>query len=258
MSVPSPFRLFARPEGAQMTASELLFDQVSDGVPLSRKVVDRITEAVSRGQLKPGDRLPTEREMAVQFGVSRTAIRDAIKLLAGQGMLEVRRGAGIFISSREHVADRFADLLRIREGSIGDLFEIRKLIEVEAAGWAAERGTSEQVERIDAILDQARGAKGDPATLARLDAEFHLTIAEAARNAVLLRIMQNLLDLLASGRQESLRIKGRPEQSVGEHERIGDAIRQRDAAGARHAMWEHLDSVERSIRRHLQQGSPRV
>jgi GntR family transcriptional repressor for pyruvate dehydrogenase complex len=224
-----------------------LFGQVSDGVLLSQKVVAQISELVARGQLQPGDRLPTEREMAAQFGVSRTAVRDAIKLLAGRGILEVKRGAGIFIASREGVADHFALLLRIRQGSIEELFEVRKLIEVQAAGWAAERGSPEAIAAIQRVVAEAEAALDDPAALARCDAAFHVAVAAAARNGVLLRIMQNLLDLLASSREESLRIPGRAARSVGEHRTVLAAIERGDAAAARQRMWEHLDSVERAI-----------
>lgn len=223
------------------------FQPVSDRVPLSQKVVAQITEAITNGAFLAGDRLPTERELALQLGVSRTAIRDAIKLLAGQGLLVVTHGSGIFVASQELVADRLAALLTIRQGTLAELFEIRKLIEVEAAGWAARRGTPEQLEKLQAVVASAIQALDDPVALARYDVEFHVGVSAAAHNGVLLRIMLNLLDLLAEGRQESLRIPGRPARSAGEHAQILAAILERDATAARQQMWQHLDSVEHSV-----------
>ncbi len=223
------------------------FVPISDRIPLSQKVARQITEAIAKGELKVGDRLPTERDLALQLGVSRTAIRDAVKSLAGQGLLEVTHGSGIYVASHAHYTDRLAELLNIRQGSLAELFEIRKLIEVEAAGWAALRGSPEQLTHLERIAANANTSLDDPAALAQFDLDFHIGVAEAAQNGILLRIMLNLLDLLAEGRQESLRIPGRPARSAGEHSAIVAAILQRDANAARHQMWQHLDSVEHSV-----------
>src|SRR5262249_26450370 len=118
--------------------------------------------------------------------------RDAIKLLAGQGLLVVTHGSGIFVASQELVTDRLAALLTIRQGTIAELFEIRKLIEVEAAGWAAQRGTPEQLGKLQMIIASAHQALDEPVALARYDVEFHVGVAAAAHNGVLLRIRNDL------------------------------------------------------------------
>jgi len=223
------------------------FGYGSDRLPIGQKLAAQISESIAKGQFKPGDRLPTERELALQLGVSRTAIRDAIKLLAGQGIVKVTHGSGIYVTNEDGVTSQIANLLTIRQGSLKELFEVRKLIEVEAAAWAAERGQPQNLQKIRSIVEQANQALTSPLALAQLDAKFHLAVAEAAGNSILLRVMLNLLDLLADARKESLSIPGRPARSAGEHNELAEAILDHDVTQARHLMWRHLVSVEESI-----------
>lgn len=223
------------------------FGYASDRIPIGQKLAAQISEEIAKGKFKPGDRLPPERELAIQLGVSRTAIRDAIKLLAGQGILNVTHGSGIYVASEDRVTSQISNLLTIRQGSLRELFEVRKLIEVEAAGWAAERSQPHNLEKIKSIVERANNALDNPGALARLDAEFHLAVAEAGGNSILLGVMLNLLDLLADARKESLSIPGRPARSAGEHNKLAEAIFSHDAAQARQLMWQHLASVEESI-----------
>jgi len=224
----------------------------SDHVSIGQKLAAQLSEEIAKGKFKPGDRLPPERELALQLGVSRTAIRDAIKLLAGQGILKVTHGSGIYVANQDRITGQIANLLTVREGSLRELFEVRKLIEVEAAGWAAERGQPQGFDKIKKIVEQANQALHDPASLARLDAAFHLAVIEAGGNTILLRVMLNLLDLLADARKESLSIPGRPARSAGEHNDLAHAILSNDPAGARRLMLRHLTSVEESIMNGLQ------
>lgn len=131
-----------------MEPSKETFGFVSDRIPIGQKLAAQISEEIAKGKFKPGDRLPTERELALQLGVSRTVIRDAIKLLAGQGILKVTHGSGIYVANEDRVTSQIANLLTIRQGSLRELFEVRKLIEVEAAGWAAERSQPQNLEKI--------------------------------------------------------------------------------------------------------------
>lgn len=224
-----------------------MFESVSDKTALSEKIISQITDALVRGELKPGERLPTERDLAVQFGVSRTVIRDAVKTLAGRGILHVRHGAGIFIAATEEGSGGLSGLLPLEGSGLKDLFGVRRVLEVEGAGWAAEERTEHHVERLRSILENASQHTNEPEVLSERDAQFHVAIAEASRNLVLVRVMLTLLDLLAKARLETLSITGRPELSLEQHGRIVEAIESGEAAAAREAMQRHLDSVEAAV-----------
>lgn len=220
-----------------------MFEQISDNVALSQKIVAQVTDAIVRGELKPGDRIPTERDLAVVFGVSRTAIRDAIKILSGRGVLDVRHGVGIFVAS----ADPEVNSLAFAGAKIQDLFEIRQTLETQAASWAAQRGTPEHIQRLRNIIDEARRNADMLTILAEKDAQFHMAIAEASENMLLVKVMWMLLDALAEGRQQSLTIPNRALASLDEHEQIVNAIEAGHAAEAAKAMEFHLHSVRRAI-----------
>lgn len=213
------------------------------------KVVLQIRAAIRNGDLKPGDRLPPERKLAEIFGTSRTIVREAMKVLAAQGLVEIRHGQGMF------VVDRGSDLSLPRPGEPGnlrDLFEIRKVLEIQAAAWAALRAPEERVRRLaeelDAVEREVRARDtGRLLLLGEHDTKFHLAIAEASGNRVLVRVMRDLLDLLAESRAKAWSIPGRPLRSLEEHRRIVGAIAGRDPDRAKVAMYAHLDNVERDI-----------
>ncbi|MCA3749103.1 MAG: FadR family transcriptional regulator [Rubrobacter sp.] len=224
-----------------------MFRPVSDKRALSERVISQIADAVIQGELKPGQRLPTERELAEQFGVSRTVVRDAIKTLSGRGMLRVRQGAGIFVATSEERMERELGLLPLEGAGLRDLFEVRKVLEAQAAEWAAQRRSAHHVERLRRILREAREHQDELAVLSERDARFHVGVAEASQNLVLVRVMLTLLDLLAASRLRSLGIPGRPQLSLEQHARVLEAIEQRDPHEARRAMLFHLASVEAAI-----------
>lgn len=228
-----------------------MFGPISDNIALSQKIVAQVTDAIVRGELKPGDRLPPERELAVQFQVSRTAIRDAIKILSGRGLLTVKHGVGIFVAEPRPSSLDEGGVLDISNGSIRDLFEIRKTLETQAAFWAAARATDAHLQRLSNIMEEAKTHTDDLAVLSACDAQFHVAVAEASQNMVLVKVMWALLDLLAEARRESLRIPNRAVASLHEHEQIVEAIVSRDAERARRVMLRHLDSVEYAIQNSL-------
>ncbi|WAH38382.1 FadR/GntR family transcriptional regulator [Alicyclobacillus dauci] len=221
-----------------------MFQPVSDNMALSQKIVSQFTDAMIRGELKPGDRIPPERELATMFGVSRTAIRDAIKILSGQGLLQVRHGVGIFVTAGKPMS---SDVFDVTHGNLRDLFDIRKVLETEAAAWAATRAEPDHIARLESILQDALDHQSDLARLAERDAQFHVAVAEASQNMLLVRVMWTLLDALAESRQASLSVPNRAQQSLLEHKTIVDAIRQHDVQSARAAMHLHLSSVEESV-----------
>ena len=226
----------------------IVFEPVHDNRALSEKIIAQISDALVSGELKPGDRLPPERELAEQFGVSRTVIRDAVKTLAGRGILHVKHGAGIFVTTSEENAmgrlGALSDILPLQGVSLRDLFEVRKVLEAEGAEWAARRRNDYHLERLRGILEDAHRNSENLEVLSERDAQFHVAIAEASQNLVLVRVMLTLLDLLAQSRRESLSIPGRAKLSLKDYERIVEEIEAQRHEGARETMLEHLTSVE--------------
>jgi GntR family transcriptional regulator, transcriptional repressor for pyruvate dehydrogenase complex len=230
-----------------------MFEKIPDTRALSERIISQISDAIISGGLKPGDRLPAERVMAEQFGVSRTVVRDAIKTLSGRGILQVRRGAGISVTTAEEsMMGRLGELsnaLPLQGTGVRDLFDVRKVLEAHGAEWAALRRSSHHIDRLKSLLNEARENTDDLDILSTKDAQFHVAIAEASQNLVQVRVMLTLLDLLERARRESLSIPGRPVLSLDQHQRIVEAIEARDPALAHDAMVEHLSSVEEEILR---------
>jgi GntR family transcriptional repressor for pyruvate dehydrogenase complex len=227
------------------------FDRIPDNRALSERITSQISDAIISGALKPADRLPPERELAEQFGVSRTVVRDAIKMLSGRGVLQVRRGAGIFVATAEQTAmgrlGQLANVLPLQGAGLRDLFDVRKVLEAQGTEWAAQRRSAHHVERLRSIVEDAHRRSGDLNVLSERDAQFHVAVAEASQNPVLVRVMFTLLDLLEAARRESLSIPGRPGLSLSQHENVLREIEARDPGAARRAMTEHLTSVEQAI-----------
>jgi GntR family transcriptional regulator, transcriptional repressor for pyruvate dehydrogenase complex len=220
---------------------------------LYNRIADEIRTALLEGRLKPGDRLPPERELCRQLGVSRTSLREAMKVLAGNGLVTSRQGGGTFIADGDPhwLAEGLARTVLLDQTALGDLFELRRTLETEAASWAATRATPEQLAALATLL-HACAARAEAGTLATgdymdYDQRFHALVAGASGNALLVRLMSQLIDVLRLSRDRSLRVPGRADQSVREHLAILAALEQRDPAAARQRMLDHITSVEQSI-----------
>lgn len=219
------------------------------------KVIAELKKGIMHGELKPGDKLPSERELAGMLGVSRTSLREALRLLEVSGVVTIKHGQGVFIANNDpdEYMRKFISHIFVDEKKIEELFQIRKLIETEATVWACQNGTDEQLKKIYNLVQETiyildNSSKGDfLAVLAKQDGKFHHLLAEAANNSVLGNIMDNLLDLLADSRARAASVKGRPQKSLQEHLKIAEALLERDGEKARRAMLDHLEAVERDV-----------
>jgi GntR family transcriptional repressor for pyruvate dehydrogenase complex len=234
----------------------MIFQPVNDAQrSLDGRVVTYIRELVERGELVPGDRLPPERELATQLGVSRTALREALHTLAAQGLVDLRHGRGVFITggSAQAAAQRLSQSLSADDhaGRLHDLFEIRRILEGSAAEWAAQRATDTQIQELRALLEKAApffdAGPIDAALAGAFDAQFHALIAASTGNRTLMHLMAALVDELTAARSKSLAIPGRARRSFYQHIAVVDAIAARAPAAARACMLEHLNDVEQSI-----------
>jgi GntR family transcriptional repressor for pyruvate dehydrogenase complex len=185
-----------------------VFKPVRDSRSHSDKIIEQIVDALLRGDLKPGDRLPTERDLATSFSVSRTVVREAVKILAGRGVVEVRHGSGIYIAADEATVLERLDQVNLQDALLIDLFAVRKVLETKIASLAALRRTGRQ-DHLREIVAEARLNAGDVAAVSLLDADFHLTLARASCNLVLIKLMLTVLDLLARSREQTLSVEGR-------------------------------------------------
>lgn len=227
-----------------------MFEPVKSYGNLSEGIVNQIMQVVNIGELKPGDKLPPEREMCTMFSVSRTVIRDALKTLVGLGVVTIRHGLGAYINEVDGAEDvsRLASLLQISRGTIEELFQVREVLESQAVIWCTQNANEQDLQQLEQIVRKGKelGDAGE-SKLALLDAEFHLKIAEAAGNRVLMRLMINLLDLLGENRARVLMVPGRQRLSVLDHETIVEALNQRDPKLAHQSMLSHLANVREAI-----------
>ena len=217
------------------------------------QIVDQIGQLVARGQLKPGDRLPSERELVERFQVSRASIREAISALEMMGLIEVRSGEGTYIRqvNIESVVTPLAWMLFIEKDTDLELYETRKILEVQAAGLAAER--AEEVE-INEMFEALEIMRKDLELLhlgEEADHHFHYAIARATHNKILFRLMNTLSDTmrksLKSSRSKLYEHEETPEKLYDEHFRIYEAIKNHDAEKAQKLMLDHLVGVENHL-----------
>ena len=220
---------------------------------LYEQVVKQIQRLIVEELLKPGDKLPPERELAELFQVSRSSVRDAIRTLELMGLVEPRQGEGTVVrdgSAGSAVNPLFTMLVRKRE-MVSELLDVRKMLEPPLAARAAAHASAEDIAYLEDIL-RRQGEKVCRGELAiEEDSEFHYTIARAAKNSVVLKVLDVLMDLLRESRERTLQVEGRLQRSFAGHRRILQAIQRHDAAAAEAAMHQHVEEIEELILKKL-------
>lgn len=216
------------------------------------RVYEEVAKQIERlilKKLQPGDKLPSERELAELLRVSRGSIRDAIRSLELVGLVEARQGAGTIVReiSIDSLANPFANALKRRKELVGELLDFRKMLEPPLAARAATHASPEEILEMEEILrrQDEKQHKGDAAVAE--DTEFHYSIALASDNSVVLKVIDILMDLLRDTRARSLQVEGRPQKSLSGHRRILAAIKRHDAEAAKAAMRRHLEDVEEMV-----------
>jgi len=213
------------------------------------EIVSKIKDMVEKGRFKSGDQLPVERELAEVFRVSRSSVREALRSLESQGFIESRQGDGTYIASQpiEALVSPLASVIFTEKDDQMELFEMRRMIEPDLAYLAAERATEEEIDMMGKVLDlqEEMIARGESGT--DVDKNFHYIMARAAKNKVLLRIADNVIDLLAESREQYLQVEGRPQKSILRHREVLEAIRAREPGRAEKCMLEHLMDIETSL-----------
>ena len=221
---------------------------------VSDEIYEQLRNLVIKGELKPGSKLPPERDLAVHLGVSRPSLREALNKLESQGFIEQIQGDGTYIKSftQDHLDSAIDEFIK-NEDAIFDLLEVRKTLETWSAYYAAQRVTSEQLKEIKKYLDELKDAvdKGDTGHIA--DVNFHYTITYAASNVLQTHLMRNIHDWVerVSYKVRSQMHMNKEEQNALylQHCKIYDAIKAKNPEGAYNAMKEHLDYVDEHMKK---------
>ncbi|CAG9170423.1 HTH-type transcriptional regulator LutR [Cupriavidus laharis] len=225
------------------------------GRTLAEEVVSGLTESIRQGQLKPGDKLPTESEVMASFGVSRTVVREALSRLQASGLVETRHGIGTFVLERPAETP---SPFRIDPATMGTamdvlaMLEFRVSLEAEAAGLAASRRSDEQLATMRRALDTMRRSATEGSDAVGADFEFHLSIARATGNRYFTDIMGHLGTMLIPRSRLQVNSQERVqylERVHFEHENIYDAIERRDPEAAKAAMRMHLTNSRERLRK---------
>lgn len=213
---------------------------------LYEQIVQQIEDSILKGVLKPGDQLPAERELALRFGVSRTAVREAVKALREKGLVEAYSGKGTFITNGTSQAIRQSLDLLIRigqnEGAL-HLSELRLILEPEIAGLASKRIEDQLLATMREAVATMDRSLHDPEAYIEADLDFHLALAEAAGNPLILSLLDSIVGLLREQRMRIFAVDGGPERGQFHHKRILAAVERRDADAARELMRDHLRQV---------------
>jgi GntR family transcriptional repressor for pyruvate dehydrogenase complex len=221
--------------------------------------VRQIEDLIMKGTLKPGDQLPAERDLAERFGVSRTAVREAVKALREKGLVEAFSGRGTFVTdgTTQSIRESLDRMIKIGqpEGSL-QLAEVRAILEPEIAALAALRGDDADRKALRAAYEKMELNRKDPDGFIEADLDFHLALAEAAANPVILSLIDSIVGVLREQRVKIFNVAGGAQRGQFHHKRILEAVEAQDGSAARAAMQEHLEQVREDTNLALKQQPP--
>jgi len=215
------------------------------------RVASLISREIVEGRIKPGDRLPTEQALADSLGVSRNVVREAIARLRSEGIVRSRQGVGVFVMERDARSTLRIDPEALSDrAAFKDLFELRRILEVNAAGLAAERHSQDALARIAAAVKRMRAAHGEGEATVDADLQFHRAVAAATRNAYIETfvgfISEQVRDTIVTTRAGNDPAGGALE-ACEEHEKVYEEIARGDPAAARQAMERHIFCAARRL-----------
>lgn len=224
---------------------ESLFSPIKEAGNLSDRIVTLIEDLIDSQALEEGQRLPPERDLALMLGVSRPALREAVKTLEAHQRLVVKHGQGVFVGLNKSnlVRQRLLNL----EVSLMELFAMRRVLESNAATWAAATATDMEIAQLEKVMLEQERAYLEPDNLEQLktvDAAFHQTVVAMAKNRFLTQTFEVLQEMIGEGMETTLRIPDRLKVSEMDHRRIYDAIRDHDPEAAAAAAASHIDGAK--------------
>ena len=230
-----------------------LFSRVSVG-RISEIIVEQIRLLMRQGQLKPGDRLPSERDLCERFGVSRVTVREALRMLESSGLVEIRVGArgGAFVTapSSDRVGEGLADLLTLSVISAADVTEVRMMLEAGIVPLVCERATEEDLAALDEICRRSEAALASGDYTMNMSLEFHIRVAQATHNPAIAVLVESFSGpILMSLQQAHEAAPEMGERGTREHEEFIAAVRRRDVDTASRIMLEHLERTAHRLGR---------
>lgn len=239
----------------EISGSVRMFKTIERSATLVHHVIGQIEQLIEAGRLRPGDRLAPERELARQFGVSRTVVREAVRSLVARGLLEVRPGSGTVISSpsADSVARSLALFLRAGrpEFDCEKVMELRRVLEIANAGLAAQRRTVEDLLAMERILHEEAVATNDRYRFAEYDVAFHAAVAQATHNELFALMLDSIADILLTWREVTFDVPGTPARALMYHTSVYEQIKAGNAEAARASMRDHLVESEDTMRKAL-------
>jgi len=221
------------------------------GRRMAEAVIEQLVALIQQGRLRPGDRLPAERELARELGVSRAVVREALVYLQQAGLVRTRQGSGTYVADALGATGSLAAPPPEAQQDLVWLFELRMGVEGEAAALAAQRAGRRDRKRLAAALERLTAEVEAGRLGVEADFDFHLAVAAASGNPYLVRSLNVMTDLLVRSvtvsRARSLAVPGLPAAVVGEHRAVYERIAAGDAQGARQAMRDHLQAALRRL-----------
>ena len=217
-------------------------------VGMAKSIADEIRREISLSQMSPGEKLPTDSTLMERFGVGRSTVREAIKLLEAENIVEIRRGKGSFVASKTGIAQdplglRFAEKSNLLE----ELMEVRLLLEPGIAESAAQRRTQEDLRRMEEAVRTMAQLAAEGRDYDAADYRFHIAVAESTHNSVLQRIFPVIVEAIERGYEETAHVHGSVERALFYHRGILDAIRSQDSAIAGKLARLHIEQSLRDI-----------
>lgn len=212
------------------------------------QVIEQIKEKIKSGELKKGDKLPSEREMAEALCVSRTSVREAVKALEVVGLIESRQGAGNFIKTNfdNSLFEPLSVMFMLQESSLKEMYDLRKTLELECGRLASKNITEDELEHLTAILDRMYEAETEEESL-ELDIKFHYVIAKSARNVLLINILEVISQLMdefiKSSRMQILHTGNSRDILLSIHENLVKALKFKNKKEVCNAMQVHFDLI---------------
>ncbi len=212
------------------------------------QIAERLLAQIGEGHLRPGDPLPTERQLTQSFHVGRSSVREALRILESKGVIKSVDGGAFVVADAGNPLHHSLDLLLTLQGAnLRELFEVRKILEGESAALAALRRGESDLEAMAHAIDEMDDGLRSQERYIDADLRFHLTIAAATRNRMTLHMMQAIRTPLQHALGSIYYIPGSPQRSIAQHRQILQAIRSGDPVAARQCMREHLARVEGDI-----------
>ncbi|HEU5227161.1 MAG TPA: FadR/GntR family transcriptional regulator [Ktedonobacteraceae bacterium] len=221
-------------------------------VRVFEKIAEQIEKRILDGELRSGDRLPTERELAEQFQVSRTAVREAMKILAQKGLVDMRPGRGTIVIDGAHEAMQHSINLamKLKLGEVGgsdNLVEVREILETEIAALAAARATEQEIAIMHEAVKVMDESLNDANTFITADNAFHEALARGTQNTLILILVNSIVNLLSEQRKQIFEVEGGPQRGQIHHKHILESVIRHDPEAAREAMHAHLRQVRRDV-----------